>query len=107
MSPAASILGRDKSLVGMVHVAALPGTPRNSLSMPKIVRQAADEAKLLIDSGFDALLLENMPDAPYLRREVGPEIIAAMTMIACAVRASVKCPLGIQVLARAYRAALA
>jgi membrane complex biogenesis BtpA family protein len=75
--------------------------------MPKIVRQAADEAKLLIDSGFDALLLENMHDAPYLRREVGPEIIAAMTMIACAVRGAVKCPLGIQVLAGANRAALA
>jgi hypothetical protein len=107
LSLTASIFGRDKALIGMVHVAALPGTPRHDQPMSTIVHQAVDEAKLLIDAGFDAIIIENMHDAPYLRRQVGPEIVAAMTMIACAVRGSVQCPLGVQILAGANGAALA
>lgn len=91
----------------MVHVAALPGTPKHSMPMAKIVQAAVDEAKLLADSGFDSVMIENMHDAPYLMRDVGPEIIAAMTIIACAVRRAVKVPLGLQVLAGANHAALA
>jgi len=107
MSATSAIFGRDKALIGMVHVAALPGTPRHSLSMPRVVQQAVDEAKLLIDAGFDSIIIENMHDAPYLAREVGPEIVAAMTMIACALRCTVKCPLGVQILAGANTASLA
>lgn len=107
MSPTSSIFGRDKTLIGMVHVAALPGTPRHSLSMTKIVQQAVDEARLLIDAGFDAIIIENMHDAPYMRREVGPEITAAMTMAGCAVRGAIDKPLGVQILAGANCAALA
>ncbi len=98
---------RDKALIGMIHVQALPGTPRALLSVQEIARQAVSEAKLLADCGFDALILENMHDVPYLRREVGPEIVAAMTAVACAVRAAIDVPLGIQILAGANRAALA
>jgi membrane complex biogenesis BtpA family protein len=107
MSTTADIFGRNKALIGMVHVAALPGTARHHLPMPKIVRQAVDEAKLLVDCGFDSILIENMHDAPYLRRNVGPEIISAMTMIACAVRSAVQTPLGVQILAGANCASLA
>lgn len=107
MVSTADIFGRQKALIGMVHVAALPGTAKHSLPMPKIVRQAVDEAKLLVDSGFDCILIENMHDAPYLRRDVGPEIISAMTMIACAIRRTCKVPLGVQILAGANCASLA
>jgi membrane complex biogenesis BtpA family protein len=103
----ADIFGRAKALIGMVHVAALPGTPRHALPMKQIVKQAADEAKLLVDAGFDSIIIENMHDSPYLLREVGPEIVASMTMIACAVRGAVKVPLGVQILAGANRASLA
>jgi membrane complex biogenesis BtpA family protein len=64
---------------------------------------------VLIEAGFDGLIIENMHDAPYLRREVGPEIVSAMTAIGGAVRAEMAKdkPLGVQVLAGANRAALA
>lgn len=101
------IFGRDKALIGMIHVAALPGTPQHSQAMPSIVNQAVEEAKLLEDSGFDAVIIENMHDVPYLQRHVGPEIVAAMSMVACAVRRSVKIPMGVQILAGANQAALA
>jgi membrane complex biogenesis BtpA family protein len=98
-----------KALLGMIHVAALPGTPRARLPLKDIARQASDEAKLLMDAGFDGLIIENMHDAPYLRRAVGPEIVSAMTAVGAAVRSAMPAdrPLGVQILAGANRAALA
>jgi uncharacterized protein len=106
-SSASDIFGCDRALVGMVHVQALPGTPRHSMNLPDIIAQAAGEARTLADLGFDAVLIENMHDVPYLKRDVGPEIIAAMTAIGDAVREEISIPLGVQVLAGANTASLA
>lgn len=97
----------QKVIVGMVHLRALPGTPRHSLPMREISRLAAAEARQLRDAGIDAILVENMHDVPYLRRAVGPEITAGVTAALCAVRESVDCPLGVQILAGANCEALA
>ncbi len=107
MRSTADIFGRDRALVGMVHVGALPGTPRHAAPIATIAGQAAREATALVDAGFDAILIENMHDVPYLRREVGPEIVAGMTAVGAAVRAAVAVPIGVQILAGANRAALA
>ena len=77
-----------KPVVGMIHLGALPGTPRHERSVREIVEEARREARLYRDAGVDCLLLENMHDVPYTRGAVGPEIVAAMTMAAQAVRAS-------------------
>jgi len=107
MTKSEDLFGAPKALLGMVHVQALPGTPGHHLPMTDIVDQAVNEARLLIDSGFDAVIVENMHDLPYLRRQVGPEIIAAMTTICTAVRTAIAAPIGIQILAGANHAALA
>jgi membrane complex biogenesis BtpA family protein len=104
---ARGLFGRDRALVGMVHVAALPGTPEGREPVVAIVERAVAEARLLVEAGFDAVILENMHDVPYLRREVGAEIVASMTAVAVAVRSAVRVPLGIQILAGANRAAVA
>ncbi|MGP1345708.1 MAG: BtpA/SgcQ family protein [Phycisphaerales bacterium] len=110
------IFGQRKALVGMVHVQPLPGTPRGlggggggriGPSVDEVVSRAVGEARLLAEAGFDALVIENMHDVPYLRREVGPEIVASMAMVGRAVREAVDVPLGVQVLAGANRAAVA
>jgi uncharacterized protein len=107
MSATAEIFGRDRALVGMVHVQALPGAPRHSIPIREIVSRAAAEAKMLASLGFDAILIENMHDVPYLRREVGAEVVASMTAVATAIREAVDLPLGVQILAGANRASLA
>ena len=94
-------------LIGMVHLRALPGTPRHRLPIDEIEQIALREALTLADAGFDALLIENMHDLPYLNRQVGPEIVSAMTRVATVIRSAVECPVGIQVLAGANQAALA
>jgi membrane complex biogenesis BtpA family protein len=104
---ARELFGADRALVGMVHVGALPGTPRAAEPVSALARRAAAEARILASAGFDAVLLENMHDVPYLRRDVGPEIVAGLTAVGAAVRAAVEIPIGIQVLAGANRAALA
>lgn len=95
------------ALVGMIHVNALPGTPRSQKKVREIVEQALREAKVLVTGGVDAIILENMHDLPYLNRAVGPEIVSAMTAVCSAVRQATECPLGVQVLAGANREAIA
>ncbi len=87
-----------QGIVGMVHVGALPGTPRASASPAEVVAAVVSEARTLEQAGFDAIIIENMHDRPYLRDGIGPEITACMTAVGAAVRAAVSVPIGIQVL---------
>lgn len=97
-----------KLLIGMIHVGALPGTPHASAAMADLARAAADEAKVLRDAGFDAVMIENMHDAPYVHGVQGPEIVASMTRVGIAVREAVpEMRLGVQVLSGGAREALA
>lgn len=98
---------RPKAIIGMIHLAALPGTPSNKRSVDEIAESAVAEANVLRDAGIDALAIENMHDTPYLKGAVGPEITAAMTIVAREVRRAAQLPCGIQILAGANREALA
>lgn len=91
----------------MVHVGALPGTPRNIMKMSAIISEALRETLILTEGGVDAVMIENMHDRPYLKRNAGPEIVAAMTAVAYEMRQAFKIPLGIQILAGANKEALA
>jgi uncharacterized protein len=100
-------LGSPRALIGMLHVGALPGTPSAQTPLEAIVEHAIADARIYRDEGFTALAIENMHDRPYLRGAVGPEIVAAMTVVAREVRRDVNLPLGLQILAGANREALA
>lgn len=102
-----SLISADKALIGMVHLQPLPGTPKNCTDPAHIIERAVEESIQLAQCGFDALLIENMHDVPYLLREVGPEIVAAMTAATVAILEAVDIPVGIQILAGANKAALA
>jgi uncharacterized protein len=97
-----SIFGARRALIGVIHVGALPGAPGGRDPVGAIAAAAAADARAYREAGFSGLMVENMHDRPYLRREVGPEVVAAMTAIALAVRHEApSLPLGIQVLAGA------
>ncbi len=96
-----------KPVVAMIHVGALPGTPGQRQTLDEIARAACSEARLYEAAGVNCLMLENMHDVPYLRGTVGPEIVAAMTMLAGAVRAVTRLPIGLQILAAADIEAMA
>jgi len=104
----ASPLFTDRPLViGMIHVGALPGTPRAGEPMDALVARAQAEARIYRDAGVDAVLVENMHDVPYLKRRVGPEITAAMTLLGHAAKVAAGLPTGLQILAGANLEALA
>ncbi len=101
------LFARAKPIIGMIHVGALPGTPGNELTLEKIVAAAMREAKIYRAAGLDGVALENMHDVPYLRGAVGPEIVAAMSIIGQAVKAEFGGVTGIQILAAANCEAVA
>jgi membrane complex biogenesis BtpA family protein len=107
-SPKSKLLfTRDRALVGMVHLRALPGTPYSAHSVADIVRTAVVEAKALEAAGFDALIVENMHDRPYLFDASGAATVAPFSIACAAVVDAVKIPVGVQVLSGANLAALA
>jgi uncharacterized protein len=101
------LFGARRALIGMIHVGALPGTPRAAEPLERVIETAVAEARGYRDCGYTALMIENMHDRPYLKGAVGPEIVAAMAAVGRAVRDAVDLPLGVQVLAGANREAIA
>lgn len=102
-----ALFASPKPIIGVIHVGALPGTPRNSQTVSVLMRSAKAEARLYRECGVDGVIIENMHDVPYLRGEVGPEIVAAMTAIAVEVKAECGLPVGVQILAGANIEAMA
>lgn len=96
-----------KPVIGMIHAGALPGTPASRFTLRELEAQAVAECAVYRAAGVHGVMLENMHDVPYLRGGVGPEITAAMTVLALAVKAASGLPCGIQILAGANHEALA
>jgi hypothetical protein len=92
----------------VVHLLPLPGAPRRSPGLAAVVERAVADARALCDGGVDALIVENLGDAPFDASRVASSTTAAMTRVAWAVRTAVPAvPLGINVLRNDALAALA
>jgi len=107
MRASGAVFASPKPVIGMIHVGALPGTPAGRASVRELEAQAVAEARLYRDGGVHGIAIENTHDVPYLKGGVGPEITAAMTILARAVKAESGLPCGIQILAGANHEALA
>jgi hypothetical protein len=95
------IFGREKPLVGNVHLPPLPGTPRyRGAPVSELIDIALTDVRAYEEGGMDGLMLENHGDVPFLKpQQIGPEIIAAMTAIVQAVAQRTALPFGINLLA--------
>ena len=95
-------------LVGVIHLPALPGSPRSAIDARACADSAAKDAAILAAAGYDAIIVENFGDAPFYAGRVPPITIASMTACALAVRAAAPKPrLGINVLRNDGESALA
>jgi membrane complex biogenesis BtpA family protein len=98
-------LRAQKMLVGMVHLAACPGTPLGRTAPADIVAAAVREARIYQEAGIHTVLVENMHDVPYCKG-VGPEVVAVASLAVAGIRQlGMEC--GVQLLAGANREALA
>jgi membrane complex biogenesis BtpA family protein len=95
-------------LVGVLHLPALPGSPRFAGDLAAISGAAGVEAAALEAAGFDGVIVENFGDAPFFPGRVDAVTVAAMTACALAVRAAAPgLALGINVLRNDAESALA
>lgn len=98
----------EKPIIGMIHVPALPGTPKSKNDVYKIIDKVKEEAEIYKKANIDAVAIENMHDIPYLNKKIGPEITATMTKVGIEVKRILgDIPTGIQILASANKEALA
>ena len=89
-------------LIGVVHLAPLPGTagapPRAADAMRRVLDGALADAAALEAGGLDGAIIENFGDAPFFGDAVPPAIVAALTVACTEVRRATKFPLGVNVL---------
>ncbi|XP_078493393.1 uncharacterized protein F13E9.13, mitochondrial-like [Ciona intestinalis] len=96
-------------IIGMLHLPALPGTPKSTMSVSKICDVVLKEAEIYTRAGLDGIMIENMHDVPYIRSNlIGPEVTAAMATVGSKLRTCFpEIPTGVQVLTAANKEALA
>ena len=95
-----------KPVIGMLHLAALPGAVHYKESFPMALERTLEEAKWLVEAGFDALLFQNTGDIPA--SEQGDEAtVAFMTAAGLKLHEVCPVPLGVSVLMNGSKAALA
>jgi len=98
----------ERTIIGMVHLPPLPGSPRWDGSMARVTAAALADAHALVEGGVDAVLVENFGDAPFTPGRVEPATVAAMSVVTADLRRALpRTPLGVNVLKNDARAALA
>ena len=108
-NPLRKLFDIEKPIIGMVHVAPLPGTPRGrNVDLEAVYGRAVEEGVRLQEGGVDGLLLENAGDLPFRRPEkIGYETVAMMSVIGDRLRRAVRIPIGFNIVANAAKASLA
>jgi uncharacterized protein len=97
-----------KPVIGMLHLAALPGSPLYGGSLSGVREAVLRDAQLLAEGGVNGLMIENFGDTPFFPGRVPAHVIAHLTSIATQVRRVVpNLPLGINVLRNDGLSALA
>ncbi len=94
-------------LIGVVHLPALPGSPRARLGLDACLDWARRDARALVDGGADGVIVENFHDAPFFAEEVPPITVAAMTALCRDLRGDIPVEMGVNVLRNDAAAALA
>lgn len=91
----------------MVHLLPLPGAPGWQGDMDAVTEAALADASALATGGVGALMVENFHDVPFYPETVPAATVAAMTVLARAIRwQNPDLPLGINVLRNDAAAAL-
>ena len=91
--------GCKKPIIGCLHLRALPGSPRwdSSFSIQEHIDLMSEQARILMDLGYDAAVFANEADIPYVQ-SVSPAVIATYTRIVTEVKKELTIPFGIGVL---------
>lgn len=98
----------QKSLVGMLHAPALPGSPRYAGDWEALRSFVRRDAAVLAEAGVHGVMLENFGDTPFFKGRAPAEVVACLTRLAVEVKSEIgSIPLGINVLRNDGESALA
>ena len=87
-------LAGRKTIIGMVHLLPLPGSPFDPGRSPAEVLSAAQrDLEVLLDAGFDAVSVSNEGDRPYAT-SIPQEQLAAFTHVLSRLTAGLTVPFG-------------
>lgn len=86
----------SKSLIGMVHLKALPTSPNSKYNIDEIYDYALKDLRALEEGGATHAIVENFFDSPYM---IDPnlEIIVAYTNLFSRLKEKAKIPLGVNI----------
>ncbi len=101
------LFGKEKVIIGVVHLLPLPGSPRYRGNFEEVLERALEDAKALERGGVDGMIVENYGDKPFYPDNVPKETIAAMSIVVSRVVEEVSVPVGVNVLRNDVEAALA
>ncbi len=94
-------------VIGVVHLLPLPTSPRWGGSLHAVIERAEQEATALAAGGVNGIIIENFFDAPFVKEQVDPAVVSAMSLIVERLKGLVTVPLGLNVLRNDARSALA
>ncbi|NCF55383.1 MAG: BtpA/SgcQ family protein [Planctomycetia bacterium] len=98
----------SRSIIGVIHLPALPGSPSHRLSRKELLNFALADTQALISGGVAGLIVENSGDAPFYPDQVEANTIAEMSVIIRSIRdAAGDLPIGVNVLRNDASSALA
>jgi membrane complex biogenesis BtpA family protein len=99
-------LSKQLPIIGVIHLAPLPGSSRSPRTVQQVLDQARQDALHYLRSGVDALLVENHGDAPFEKDAVEPHVPAILAVVARSLVDEFRVPVGINVLRNDVAAAL-
>jgi membrane complex biogenesis BtpA family protein len=93
------LAAKTKTVIAMVHIGALPGTPLFDAKggLAKLIDGVAADIERLQAGGVDAVMFGNENDRPYVFK-APPEGVAAMTAVVQAAKPSLRVPFGVNYL---------
>ncbi|NEN93008.1 MAG: BtpA/SgcQ family protein [Okeania sp. SIO3H1] len=94
-------------IIGVVHLQPLPTSPRWGGDLQAIISRAEREATALASGGVDGIIVENFFDAPFVKDQVDPAVVSAMTLLVQKIMNLVSLPIGINVLRNDGQSAMA
>ena len=83
----------------MIHLRPLPGSP-GAEPMTRVIEAALYDARVLVEAGFDGLMVENFGDTPFFAEQVPAVTVAAMSRLVSGLRSALgrRVQLGVNVL---------
>ena len=90
----------EKISIGMVHTLPLPGSFHGGYTLEEVIERAVSDAKTLEQAGFDALIVENVSDGPFLPEGISTRQLVSLALTTWKVREAVDIAVGIDVCGR-------